>query len=159
MSTNDGVEVGGGSSKRRATQLARDTLLFVNLSKKLREDPSVERATKSICLHEVNWQNLMQQYAQFLAVKCLDYDTESDLYSPCELVDQVWHQHILDSKKYCALCEQLAGGYIHHDPNIGEEVAKSRFAAYRVRAVALGGDDPDDVNFHDYGCREGTRCG
>lgn len=154
MPTND--DAGGDSSKRRATQLARDTLLFVNLSKKLREDPSVQRAIKSIDLHEVNWQNLLDQYAQFLAVKCLDYDTQSDLYSPCELVDQVWHQHILDSKKYCALCEQLAGGYVHHDPNIGEEVAKSRFAAYRVRAVALGGKDPGESDFYLY---EGARCG
>lgn len=152
MSTNE--DMGGDSSKRRTTQLARDKLLFVNLSKKLREelreDPSVQRATKSIDLHQVNWQNLVKQYAQFLAVKCLDYDFQSDLYSPCELVDKVWRQHILDTKKYCALCDEFAGGYVHRDPNIGEEVAKSRFAEYRVRAIALGGDDPNDVNFDEY---------
>jgi hypothetical protein len=102
----------GDNSKRRATQLARDTLLFVNLKEKLMEDASVKRAVTKLCedkLYEM--QEYLMQYVQFLAVKCLDYDTESDLYSPCDDVDEVWHEHILDTKAYSALCDKIAGEY------------------------------------------------
>ena len=36
-------------------------------------------------------------------------------------VDEVWHAHILFTRKYAADCEALCGCFIHHQPNSEEE--------------------------------------
>jgi hypothetical protein len=36
-------------------------------------------------------------------------------------VDEVWHAHILFTRKYAADCEALCGSFIHHQPNSEEE--------------------------------------
>jgi hypothetical protein len=33
-------------------------------------------------------------------------------------LDELWHEHILDTKKYAADCEAIFGRFIHHDPNL-----------------------------------------
>lgn len=37
--------------------------------------------------------------------------------SPSKLVDLGWHQLILSTKDYAALCDRLGGGFIHHVPD------------------------------------------
>ena len=44
---------------------------------------------------------------------------------PSNDVDEVWHQHILTTKKYQKDCERLVGTFIHHNPSFtAEERAK-----------------------------------
>lgn len=38
---------------------------------------------------------------------------------PCKIVDEMWHQHILDTRAYAADCEALFGGFLHHFPYFG----------------------------------------
>lgn len=38
-------------------------------------------------------------------------------YVPSADVDEIWHQHILHTKKYTADCEAAFGRYVHHFPN------------------------------------------
>lgn len=35
---------------------------------------------------------------------------------PSELVDQMWHEHILHTKDYHDLCHEMFGHYLHHFP-------------------------------------------
>jgi hypothetical protein len=35
---------------------------------------------------------------------------------PSRLVDDAWHEFILDSKAYTQFCEEAFGGYLHHTP-------------------------------------------
>lgn len=39
--------------------------------------------------------------------------------APSQEIDQVWHQHILDTSKYAADCQMLFGRFIHHFPYFG----------------------------------------
>jgi hypothetical protein len=39
-------------------------------------------------------------------------------------VDDFWHAHILFTEDYCALGQQLIGGYIHHRPGILDDRTK-----------------------------------
>lgn len=32
-------------------------------------------------------------------------------------VDEMWHTHILDTKKYAADCQRMFGGFLHHIPS------------------------------------------
>lgn len=38
---------------------------------------------------------------------------------PSEEIDEFWHQHILDTKKYHIDCEAIFGKYLHHYPYLG----------------------------------------
>lgn len=38
---------------------------------------------------------------------------------PTRDIDEVWHYHILDTKKYIDDCEYLIGRYLHHFPYLG----------------------------------------
>jgi len=45
-----------------------------------------------------------------------------------KILDDYWHQHILDTRKYADDCDALFGGLLHHDPyfGIGGEVDRQR---------------------------------
>ncbi|GMH97444.1 hypothetical protein TrVE_jg3241 [Triparma verrucosa] len=36
---------------------------------------------------------------------------------PSHDVDEIWHQHILTTKKYQKDCERLVGKFVHHNPS------------------------------------------
>lgn len=38
---------------------------------------------------------------------------------PNEDIDRFWHEHILDTKRYCEDCFNLLGGFLHHYPYFG----------------------------------------
>lgn len=45
--------------------------------------------------------------------------TQSDSIVPTELIDEVWHAHILDTRAYAADCERAFGSFLHHFPYFG----------------------------------------
>jgi len=40
-------------------------------------------------------------------------------FAPSELVDEYWHMHILDTRKYMEDCQFIFGEYLHHYPYFG----------------------------------------
>lgn len=38
---------------------------------------------------------------------------------PNKIIDQFWHQHILDTRKYAQDCESVFGAFLHHFPYFG----------------------------------------
>lgn len=53
-------------------------------------------------------------------------------------VDQVWHQHILDTQKYAEDCQHLFGQLIHHFPYLGtrgEADQQQRLRSYALTQV------------------------
>lgn len=59
-------------------------------------------------------QRAEELYRQYLTL-CHKYPQMSVV--PPKLADKVWHQHIMDTQKYAADCEQLFGQFIHHHPH------------------------------------------
>jgi len=45
---------------------------------------------------------------------------------PNKILDEYWHQHILDTRKYAADCETTFGFFLHHDPYFGIEGEEDR---------------------------------
>src|SRR5437879_8204648 len=64
-------------------------------------------------------------YKRFLYA--LAHKDKDDLLSPpTPEVDEFWHQHILDTRKYREDCEKVFGHYVDHTPGLGpEEQAKA----------------------------------
>lgn len=54
---------------------------------------------------------------------------------PSRDIDEVWHQHILDTRAYASDCESVFGRFIHHFPYLGlrddadREVLRTKFAS------------------------------
>jgi len=56
------------------------------------------------------------EYRKFLALHLAFPDAD---VVPCKLVDEMWHQHILDTRAYHDDCEAIFGDYLHHFPYFG----------------------------------------
>lgn len=65
------------------------------------------------------------EYRQFLT---LFAKNPTEHFSPwSDDLDEFWHQHILDTRKYTKDCFDILGFYLHHDPNMryGDDTHKA----------------------------------
>lgn len=58
----------------------------------------------------------IEEYKRFLSLKV---ENPSAKLSPTKLMDEVWHFHILDTKKYRQDCMSLFGEFMDHFPSYG----------------------------------------
>jgi hypothetical protein len=70
----------------------------------VKENPSVEK--EAILSSE-------QEYKHFVYLMLI---TGQSLPVPTQVVDLIWHSHVLHTRDYMDFCNQVAGGYIHHTP-------------------------------------------
>lgn len=56
------------------------------------------------------------QYKAFLSIIKI---FPEDMCVPTEDIDEMWHTHILDTRKYMADCFNVFGTYLHHFPYLG----------------------------------------
>jgi hypothetical protein len=70
------------------------------------------------------------EYRRFLAMHLAHPDAE---VVPCKIVDEMWHQHILDTIAYRADCDVIFGEFLDHFPYFGmrgDEDAQALSDAY-----------------------------
>lgn len=72
---------------------------------------------------EQGWQKkkvmeVSEYYRHFLFL-IYKYGTKFPNLPPSFEIDEFWHNHILDTKKYCEDCQNIFGRYIHHNPYTG----------------------------------------
>lgn len=71
----------------------------------------------------------------------------SDVCVPSLDIDEMWHTHILDTRKYITDCHEIFGSYMHHYPYLGlkdekdAQQLKDEFAKTRANYVSLLGFD------------------
>jgi hypothetical protein len=71
-------------------------------------------------------------YRRFLALNLL-YPTERIAVN--KVIDEYWHQHILDTQKYAEDCQAVFGYFLHHYPYFGlggEEDKRQNLEAFAV---------------------------
>jgi hypothetical protein len=56
----------------------------------------------------------MDQAIAFMLLISLD----SESHSPSHIVDLAWHTFVLHTREYANFCEQIAGRFIHHAPEL-----------------------------------------
>jgi hypothetical protein len=111
-------------STSEALQLLDRELDLGNLRMKLadtEEGPSLSEARLDV---------METEYRKFLALHLAHPDAE---IVPCKTVDQMWHQHILDTAAYREDCEAIFGHYLDHFPYFGmrgEDDARALHDAY-----------------------------
>ena len=106
----------------------------------------VQRVMRECCVPETVAENMCKAYAAFLELKMALHDrggvVTGALLSPPEVIDRVWHLHILDTVFYHEEVEALTGVRVEHDPDGAHDGEKRTRAmntviAYRTR---FGGD-------------------
>lgn len=58
-------------------------------------------------------------------------------HRPTVVIDEFWHQHILDTRKYARDCRDIFGYFLHHDPNVGPEYQHKNASAPLEKLNAL----------------------
>ncbi len=56
----------------------------------------------------------IEEYRRFLTLKI---ENPGANLAPTNLMDKVWHMHILDTRRYAEDCEAMFGRLLHHRPN------------------------------------------
>ena len=104
--------------------------------------PTLPAETKRVLLERLNKQSLAQRvvdaYEQFLQLKIAAGDWDATLYSPSPAVDNVWHEHILDTRRYAADCLAMCGHMIQHNPDGAQDAdyeTRKRQTANDLRRV------------------------
>ena len=70
--------------------------------------------------------NVLEEYKKFLIIKCITKDFNATICSPSYKIDEMWHLHVLDTKRYLQAMNVLFDGdknaFIHHDIDGGLDI-------------------------------------
>ena len=71
------------------------------------------------------------EYKRFMALGCVYGSNAAPL---SQRVDDFWHAHILFTEDYAAMCQAVAGQFLHHRPTLdeGDESKSSNFDLYEA---------------------------
>ena len=86
-------------------------------------------------------EKIIKDYKRFLEIRNAD-----NTCSPSDIIDELWHQHILDTQSYFDYCTQKFNKIIHHNPEDANDQQqrkirlKSSIDMYRINY----GEEPDN---------------
>ena len=118
------VQVSQFTSADEALAFLADHLDLTNVRMKL-SDPE---EGKGFTINELDLAE--GEYRKFLALHLMY--TDADIV-PCHLVDDIWHQHILDTIAYRSDCDAIFGRFLDHFPYFGlrgDDDAQALYDAY-----------------------------
>ena len=102
-----------------------DSLDPKNVSSRFRRDSQNQKLSSS------DMTQIENLYRSFLWL-CRQYP--GNRLAPSRIIDDYWHQHILDTKKYEQDCSAIFGYFLHHAPT-NEAIANTQFKA-TIKLVA-----------------------
>jgi hypothetical protein len=59
---------------------------------------------------------LIEEYREYLAL--FYFHPDEELVPPTQDLDDVWHEHILDTQRYAEDCRRVFGRFVHHVPGL-----------------------------------------
>lgn len=74
------------------------------------------RESKTCSFSDEEVELAIEEYKRFLILKI---DNPNVNFAPTDLMDEVWHFHILDTKRYSTNCHNMFGKFLHHAPSYG----------------------------------------
>eukprot|EP00984_Skeletonema_dohrnii_P010706 scaffold4194_cov78-Skeletonema_dohrnii-CCMP3373.AAC.1 len=124
--------IAGGASKfcdiptivmtPRENDFNEKTWWMVDLTPIGSSSPQGASALVKRCMRMHGWdeakaRKVLASYRQFIILKKNLQDWNAEILSPCYLVDQMWHCHILDVVNYCHDMMLLCGHVVGHNPD------------------------------------------
>jgi len=75
---------------------------------------------------------LVEEYREYLAL--FYFHPGEELVPPSQDLDDVWHEHILDTQRYAADCHNVFGRFIHHIPGLEHGTDRHAAGLQRTRS-------------------------
>lgn len=84
-----------------------------------------------------------RDYRRYLALRLL-YPERTIMPTgwSSRMVDALWHEHILDTRRYAADCQAVYGAYLHHVPGIPADPSVAALYRETFTASVWGTPDP-----------------
>mmetsp|Transcript_3736 Transcript_3736/g.7973 ORF Transcript_3736/g.7973 Transcript_3736/m.7973 type:complete len:307 (+) Transcript_3736:78-998(+) len=106
----------------RENAFDQKTWWMVDLTPIAGSSPQGASALVKRCMRIHGWdetkaRKVLASYRQFIMLKKNIQDWNAKILSPCYLVDQMWHCHILDVVNYCHDMMLLCGHVVGHNPD------------------------------------------
>eukprot|EP00985_Skeletonema_marinoi_P010950 scaffold5154_cov85-Skeletonema_marinoi.AAC.2 len=98
----------------------------------------VKRCMRTHGWDEAKARKVLIAYRQFMILKKEMKDWDAEILSPCYLVDQMWHCHILDVVNYCHDMMLLCGHVVGHNPDGALDAAGKQKRDDTTRAALQG---------------------
>jgi hypothetical protein len=76
-------------------------------------------------------ERLIEEYREYLAL--FYFHPGEELVPPTQELDDVWHEHILDTRRYAEDCQAVFGRFIHHVPGLEEGTDRHTDGLRRTR--------------------------
>ncbi|KAJ3163791.1 hypothetical protein HDU88_006284 [Geranomyces variabilis] len=91
--------------------------------------------------------DVITEYLKFLYIKYHCNDWNANIFSPSQIIDEVWHLHILDTRNYHKDIVALCGHAVEHNPEgpYDAEQQEVRYAATVAVYHGLFGCVPDSA--------------
>ena len=74
---------------------------------------------------------LIEEYREYLAL--FYFHPGEELVPPTQDLDDVWHEHILDTRRYAEDCRMVFGRFIHHVPGLEQGTDRHAEGLSRTR--------------------------
>mmetsp|Transcript_2931 Transcript_2931/g.3762 ORF Transcript_2931/g.3762 Transcript_2931/m.3762 type:complete len:326 (+) Transcript_2931:42-1019(+) len=110
----------------------------------------VKRCMRTHGWDEAKARKVLNAYRQFMILKKEMKDWDAEILSPCYLVDQMWHCHILDVVNYCHDMMLLCGHVVGHNPDGALDAAGKQKRDETTRASLQGHFGSYDEEVWDY---------
>lgn len=112
-------------------------------------------STKENVMEHILW------YKQFMSFKVLRPEIRCGMFS--DIIDGVWHQHILFTQDYAKFCNAIFGKFIHHVPCNIMDMSKEALEEYRgwlTDYEEVYGHLPEDLaeELKEQGATKGPAC-
>jgi hypothetical protein len=115
------------------------------------------------CVRILGWtedfcRQVLVAYKDFIECKTILHDFDATKLSPSIPVDQMWHQHIRDTRNYASDCELLVGEFLHHDPDgdVNHEARARRMETTKTLIAQRKGTEALDTVVWNFGSHVGT---
>jgi hypothetical protein len=109
----------------------------------------VDRMVKKNKWKRVDVLKACELYRHFLFLQRKYGDDVGEL-PPSEDIDEFWHNHLLDTKKYMNDCDHIFGRYLHHYPYLGMDgkTSEADAAGFFQKTQELHYKEFGDYIFH-----------
>ncbi|HKY02758.1 MAG TPA: hypothetical protein VJM53_09425 [Burkholderiales bacterium] len=80
---------------------------------------------------------LAREFKRFMSLGLL-FPKPKYNFAPSKPVDRMWHELILDTRRYDAMCMEVHGAFVHHNPLDPEQIAENAGEVIRYTKECIG---------------------
>lgn len=76
-----------------------------------------------------------QEYKKYMFLRCVV--PHGVCIPTSEMVDDLWHAHVLDTRRYQEFCQEVKGEMIHHKPTAADEENFALMPQYQSNTLSM----------------------